>query len=446
MGNVGLMYAIRPVAEVGAMRRNISVLGLGYVGLPVATTFAREGFEVIGFDIDVGRVQELSRGQDRTREVESEALRAPGLRFSSAPEDLCAADFHIVTVPTPIDASKTPDLEPLKSASTAIGRVLKRGDIVVYESTVYPGVTEDVCIPLLEKISGLQWKTDFNVGYSPERINPGDRERRFDNILKIVSADTPEALDIIDRTYRSVVQAGTHRAPSIRVAEFAKVLENTQRDVNIALINEVALIGDRLGVDTQDVLQAAGTKWNFLPFRPGLVGGHSQSGSIRSTSPTRPRRLATIRTSSSPVADVNDSMGFVCRQPCPTRSIMRSSGRGPRLVTLLGVTFKENVPDIRNTRVVDIARELKGFGFEVQLHDPMADGDLLNHEYGLSLTALDRLKPADAVVLSVAHRSYRDGGWGLVGSLLEPAGGFVADIPAVLDRATTPPGVTLWRL
>ena len=439
-----LTYATKPVAEVGAMRRNISVLGLGYVGLPVATTFARAGFEVIGFDIDVRRVQELSQGHDRTREVESEALRAPGLRFSSAPEDLRAADFHIVTVPTPIDASKTPDLEPLKSASTAIGRVLKRGDIVVYESTVYPGVTEDVCIPLLEKISGLQWKTDFNVGYSPERINPGDRERRFDNILKIVSADTPEALDIIDSTYRSVVQAGTHRAPSIRVAEFAKVLENTQRDVNIALINEVALICDRLGVDTQDVLQAAGTKWNFLPFRPGLVGGHCIGvdpfyiAYKAEAVGYHPHVIQSGRR-------VNDSMGFYVANRV-ARSIMRRTGRPPRLVTLLGVTFKEDVPDIRNTRVVDIARELKEFGIEVQLHDPMADGDLLNHEYGLSLTALDGLKPADAVVLSVAHRSYRDGGWGLVSSLLKPAGGFVADIPAVLDRATAPPGVTLWRL
>ena len=215
------------------MLRRISVLGLGYVGLPVATAFSRAGFQVVGFDIDARRVAELSQGHDRTREVESDALHAPGLRFSSTAEDLRAADFHIVTVPTPIDASKTPDLEPLRRASAAIGGVLKRGDIVVYESTVYPGVTEDVCIPVLEKVSGLKWKADFNVGYSPERINPGDRERRFDNILKIVSADTPETLDIVDSTYRSVVQAGTHRAPSIRVAEFAKVLENTQRDVTL---------------------------------------------------------------------------------------------------------------------------------------------------------------------------------------------------------------------
>ncbi len=426
------------------MLRRISVLGLGYVGLPVASAFGRAGFQVVGFDIDARRVAELSQGEDRTREVEADLLRAPGLRFSSRPEDLGTADFHIVTVPTPIDASKTPDLEPLKRASATIGGVLKRGDIVVYESTVYPGVTEDVCIPVLEKTSGLTWKTDFNVGYSPERINPGDRERRFDNILKIVSADTPDTLDIVDRTYRSVVKAGTHRAPSIRVAEFAKVLENTQRDVNIALINEVALICDRLDIDTQDVLQAAGTKWNFLPFKPGLVGGHCigvdpfyiahKAESVG----YHPHVIQSGRR-------VNDSMGFYVANRV-ARSIMRSAGNGRPVVTLLGVTFKENVPDIRNTRVVDIARELQDFGIAVQLHDPMADGELLKHEYGLSLTPLDRLQPADAVVLSVAHRSYRDGGWNLVRPLLKPAGGFVADIPAALDRATTPAGVTLWRL
>lgn len=426
------------------MSRHISVLGLGYVGLPVATTFARAGFQVVGFDIDARRVSELARGHDRTNEVEDAALGSPCLHFSSASDDLRRADFHIVTVPTPIDASKTPDLEPLRQASTTLGRALKRGDIVVYESTVYPGVTEEVCIPVLEQASGLKWKADFNVGYSPERINPGDRERRFDNILKIVSADTPEALDIIDQTYRAVVRAGTHRAPSIRVAEFAKVLENTQRDVNIALINEVALICDRLNIDTQDVLQAAGTKWNFLPFRPGLVGGHCIGvdpfyiAYKAEAVGYHPHVIQSGRR-------VNDSMGFYVANRV-ARSIMRSAGSGRPLVTLLGVTFKENVPDIRNTRVVDIASELKDFGIAVQLHDPMADGDLLKREYDLDLTPLDRLKPADAVVLSVAHRAYRDGGWGLVGPLLKPGGGFVADIPAVLERAATPDGVTLWRL
>ncbi|MDI1284429.1 MAG: nucleotide sugar dehydrogenase [Reyranella sp.] len=426
------------------MRRRISVLGLGYVGLPVATAFGCAGFEVVGFDIDARRISELAQGHDRTHEVESEAVRASGIRFTSVPEDLRAADFHIVTVPTPIDVSKTPDLEPLKRASATIGGALKRGDIVIYESTVYPGVTEEICIPVLELASGLKWKADFNVGYSPERINPGDRQHRFENILKIVAADTPEALDIVDETYRSVVKAGTHRAPSIRVAEFAKVLENTQRDVNIALINEVALICDRLGVDTQDVLKAAGTKWNFLPFRPGLVGGHCIGvdpfyiAHKAESAGYHPHVILSGRR-------VNDSMGIYVANRV-ARNIMRSFASSRPVVTLLGVTFKENVPDIRNTRVVDIANELKEFGITVQLHDPMADGEMLKHEYGLALTALDKLQPADAVVLSVAHNSYRDGGWELVRPLLKPDGGFVADIPAILDRPKTPAGVTLWRL
>ncbi|MCX7360668.1 MAG: nucleotide sugar dehydrogenase [Alphaproteobacteria bacterium] len=427
------------------MNRRISVIGLGYVGLPVAATFARAGISVVAFDIDARRIAELLAGHDRTGEVEPAALKAPGLHFTSDAGRLGAADFHIVTVPTPIDASKQPDLEPLRKASATIGKQLKRGDIVVYESTVYPGVTEDVCVPVLEKVSGLKWKTDFNVGYSPERINPGDKERRFDNILKIVSGDTPETLDIVDAVYRSVVTAGTHRAATIRVAEFAKVLENTQRDINIALINEIALICDRLGVDTQDVLTAAGTKWNFLPFRPGLVGGHCIGvdpfyiAHKAEEVGYHPHVIHSGRR-------VNDGMGVHVANRV-ARNVMRRAGTGGRpVVTVLGVTFKENVPDIRNTRVVDIVRELEDFGIVVQLHDPMADGDLLHEEYALSLTPLDRLKPADAVVLAVAHRPYREGGWTLVRPLLKPDGGFVADVPSLLDRATTPPGITLWRL
>ncbi len=424
--------------------RRISILGLGYVGLPAAAAFARTRAPVLGFDIDPKRIAELLRGFDRTGEVERRSLLVDGLKFSSSAEDLKTADFHIVTVPTPIDAGKQPDLKPLKDASAMLGGILKQGDIVVYESTVYPGVTEEICIPLLEQSSGLRWRSGFNVGYSPERINPGDRERRFETILKVVSADTPETLEIIDAVYRSVVRAGTHRAPSIRVAEFAKVLENTQRDVNIALINEVALICDRLGVDTRDVLDAAGTKWNFLPFRPGLVGGHCigvdpfyiahKAESVG----YHPEVIHSGRR-------VNDGMGvYVANRVA--RNLMRGRGNGRPLVTVLGVTFKENVPDIRNTRVVDIVRELADFGIVVQLHDPMADSDLLQSEYGLSLTTFDELKPADAVVLAVAHRDYRDGGWGLVKPLLKPPGGFVADVPALLDRATAPAGITLWRL
>jgi UDP-N-acetyl-D-glucosamine/UDP-N-acetyl-D-galactosamine dehydrogenase len=424
--------------------RKISVIGLGYVGLPAAAAFARSGIPVVGFDIDQRRISELSKGYDRTGEVTETGLATDRLCFSASPNDLRKADFHIVTVPTPIDAGKQPDLRPLREASAMLGGILKHGDIVVYESTVYPGVTEDVCIPVLETASGLRWKADFNVGYSPERINPGDRNHRFETILKVVSADTPETLDIVDRVYSSVVRAGTHRAPSIRIAEFAKVLENTQRDINIALINEVALICDRLDVDTQDVLAAAGTKWNFLPFRPGLVGGHCigvdpfyiahKAESVG----YHPHVIHSGRR-------VNDSMGvYVANRVA--RSIMRGSGNGRPRVTVLGVTFKENVPDIRNTRVVDIARELADFGVAVQLHDPIADGGLLHEEYGLSLTAFDRLEPADAVVVAVAHHAYRTGGWPLVQKLLKSGTGFVADVPALLDRDTKPNEVVLWRL
>ena len=426
------------------MNRRISVIGLGYVGLPVAATLAKAGQPVVAFDIDARRIGELRGGHDRTGEVEPTALKTSALKFTSNPQDLRTADFHIVTVPTPIDASKQPDLEPLRKASATIGGILKKGDIVVYESTVYPGVTEDVCVPVLEKVSGLKWKTDFNVGYSPERINPGDKERRFDNILKIVSGDTPQTLDIVDAVYKSVVIAGTHRAASIKIAEFAKVLENTQRDVNIALINEIALICDRLGVDTQDVLKAAGTKWNFLPFRPGLVGGHCIGvdpfyiAHKAEEMGYHPHVIHSGRR-------VTDGMGVHVANRVARNIMRRATGERP-IVTVLGVTFKENVPDIRNTRVVDIVRELEDFGITVQLHDPEADGDLLKEEYGLALTPLDRLKPADAIVVAVAHKPYREGGWMLLRPLLKPMGGFVADVPALLDRKSIPAGVTLWRL
>ena len=430
--------------KAGMHPRIVAVIGLGYVGLPVAVAFGRMGQSVIGFDTSARRISEISQGIDRTGEVRSADLCAKSLRFTKDAQELRSADFFIITVPTPIDASKQPDLGPLRLASATIGQALKKGDIVVYESTVFPGVTEDVCIPILEKSSGLKWKTDFNVGYSPERINPGDRERRFDNILKVVSGDTAETLDIIDSVYKSVVTAGTHRAPSIRVAEFAKVLENTQRDINIALINEVALISDRLGIDTRDVLDAAGTKWNFLPFKPGLVGGHCIGvdpfyiAHKAEEVGYHPHVIHSGRR-------VNDSMGVYVGNRV-ARSIMRHAGNGRPIVTVLGVTFKENVPDIRNTRVVDIVRELEDFGIAVQLHDPEADGGLLQEEHQLALTPLDKLQPADAVVLAVAHASYRTGGWNLVKQLLKPAGGFVADVPALLDRGSTPHGVRLWRL
>jgi UDP-N-acetyl-D-glucosamine/UDP-N-acetyl-D-galactosamine dehydrogenase len=425
------------------MNRRISVIGLGYVGLPVATSFARNGAPIVAFDIDSRRIAELASGHDRTGAITRESLSAKGLNFTTCTADLRQADFHIVTVPTPIDASKQPNLDPLRRASTIIAAALKKGDIVVYESTVYPGVTEDVCVPLLEQASGLKWKTDFNVAYSPERINPGDKERRFENILKVVSADTPETLDIVDELYRTVVTAGTHRAPSIRIAEFAKVLENTQRDINIALVNEIALICDRLGLDTRDVLKAAGTKWNFLPFQPGLVGGHCIGvdpfyiAHKAEEVGYHPHVIHSGRR-------VNDGMGIYVANRV-ARSIMRRVPNGRPIVTVLGAAFKENVPDIRNTRVIDIVRELEDFGITVQLHDPEADGDLLFEQYGLQLMPFEALKPADALVIAVAHRAYCEAGWKLVASLIKPDA-FVADVPALLDRTLKPNGVSLWRL
>lgn len=424
--------------------RRISVIGLGYVGLPVAAAFARSGVPTVGFDISATRVAELTAGHDRTHEVAATDLALPDLSFTTDPADLKSADFHIVTVPTPTDASNRPDLSPLHKASQTVGRHLKKGDIVVYESTVYPGVTESECVPILERESGLTWQSDFSVAYSPERINPGDRQRRFETILKVVSADTPATLDIVDAVYRSVVTAGTYRAASIKVAEAAKAVENTQRDLNIALINELALIFDRLEIDTRDVLKAAGTKWNFLPFRPGLVGGHcigvdpfylthvAESVGYNSRVILAGRR-------------VNDGMGLYVANRV-VRNLMRRGWNGRPVVTVLGFTFKENVPDVRNTRVADIVRELRNFGILAQVHDPEADPDEVRRVYGFELKALDTLTPADAVVLAVAHKPYVDAGWGLVRRLLKNESGFVADVQGMLDRSARPADITLWRL
>jgi UDP-N-acetyl-D-galactosamine dehydrogenase len=427
-----------------AHNRRISVVGLGYVGLPVAAAFARAGVPTVGFDIADARVRELKAGHDRTKEVDAADLKSPCLRFTTDPADLKDADFHIITVPTPTDSSNRPDLTPLRAASETVGRQLKKGDIVVYESTVYPGVTEGECVPILERQSGLGWKSGFNVGYSPERINPGDRQRRFETILKVISADTPATLDIVEAVYGSVVTAGTYRAASIKVAEAAKAVENTQRDLNIALVNELALIFDRLDIDTRDVLAAAGTKWNFLPFRPGLVGGHcigvdpfylthvAESVGYNSRVILAGRR-------------VNDGMGLYVANRI-VRNLMRRGWNGRPVVTILGFTFKENVPDVRNTRVADIVGELRNFGISAQVHDPQADAAEVRNAYGLELKPLDAMAPADAVVLAVAHKPYVEAGWALIRRLLKNESGFVADVQAVLDRATRPADITLWRL
>jgi UDP-N-acetyl-D-galactosamine dehydrogenase len=425
--------------------RTISVTGLGYVGLPVAAAFARSGVPVIAYDIDEERIGELREGQDRTRSVEAEDLAAPTLILTSEAPALAGADFHIVTVPTPVDKHRRPDLGHLHAASRTLGRHLKRGDIVVYESTVYPGVTEEECVPKLEETSGLKWKTDFHVGYSPERINPGDRERRFETILKIVAADSPETLALVDRVYRSVVTAGTYLAPSIKVAEAAKAVENTQRDLNIALMNELALIFDRLGIDTRDVLDAAGTKWNFLKFHPGLVGGHCTG--------IDPFYLTHVAESVGYPAQViqagrrtNDEMGFhVARQV--VRNVMQTkSTDGSPVVTVLGATFKGDVPDVRNTRVCDIIRELENFGIRPQVHDPLADAAELKRDYGVALLPLDKLEPAHALVIAVRHSAFVQGGWPLALRLLHPGPGFIADLFGILDRQQKPDRITLWRL
>lgn len=384
----------------------IAIIGLGYVGLPLAVEFGKIR-SVIGFDIDPERIAQLQRGHDRTLEVEADELRqAPQLRFTTDPADLRAATIYIVTVPTPIDVHKRPDLTPLLKASETVGKALKPGDIVVYESTVYPGATEEDCVPVLEKFSGLRFNQDFFCGYSPERINPGDKSHRLPDIKKVTSGSTPAAAEAVDSLYREIITAGTHLAPSIRVAEAAKVIENTQRDVNIALINELAILFNTLGLDTSAVLEAAGTKWNFLPFKPGLVGGHcigvdpyylthkaQQVGH-------HPEMILAGRR-------INDGMGaYVAGQMIKAMLKKGVVVQGAR-VLVMGLTFKENCPDLRNTRVIDVINELKEYGLIVDVHDPWADAECARHEYGLELTLEPAHQTYDGIVLAVAHREFR---------------------------------------
>jgi UDP-N-acetyl-D-glucosamine/UDP-N-acetyl-D-galactosamine dehydrogenase len=424
-------------------RRKIAVIGLGYVGLPVAVAFAREGFTVTGFDIDALRVRELEQGQDRTREVEASDLDHPSLKFTRDADALRASDFFIVTVPTPIDGARQPDLRAMFEASRLVGNALKKGDIVVYESTVYPGAVEEECVPILERSSGLKVGADFNVGYSPERINPGDKQHRLESIMKVVSAQNPETLDVVAGVYGSVVKAGIHRAPSIRVAEAAKVIENTQRDLNIAFMNELSLIFQALEIDTGDVLAAARTKWNFLPFQPGLVGGHC-IGVDPYYLTYRAERAGYHPEVILAGRRINDGMGQRIAKEC-VRGLLRRKGAGG-IVTILGLTFKEDVPDTRNSRVVDIVRELESFGLQVQVHDPLANPDDAKHEYGLTITELGALRPADAVILAVAHGNYIEGGWPLIQKLLIGGSGLVFDVKMKLDRSSKPDGIELWRL
>ena len=425
--------------------RKISVIGLGYVGLPVAVAFGTGNEQTVAFDINKNRIAQLRAGHDATGEVDAPELAAANLLLTDNAADLAQADFHIVTVPTPIDQANLPDLSPLRSASKTVGAILKKGDIVVYESTVYPGATEDVCVPILEAQSGLKAGIDFTVGYSPERINPGDREHRFTTITKVVSGQTPETLEIVAAVYGSVVTAGIHKAPTIKAAEAAKVIENTQRDLNIALMNELSLIFDRAGIDTSDVLAAAGTKWNFLRFTPGLVGGHC-IGVDPYYLTHKAEELGYYPQVILAGRRINDGMGEVVANKV-IRAILRKGGVVKPTVTVLGLTFKENVPDIRNTRVIDIIRELEDAGITVQVHDAMADADEVAHEFGgLKLSTFEDLKPADAVVMAVSHRDYVRGGWPLVQNMLADGKGFVADVRAMLPREDRPDGIDLWRL
>lgn len=384
----------------------IAIIGLGYVGLPLAVEFGKQ-LPVVGFDIQQKRIQELKSGQDHTLEVSPEELKqAMQLTYSANLGDLNSCNFFIVTVPTPIDEFKQPDLTPLIKASTSIGKVLKKGDVVVYESTVYPGATEEACIPVLEQVSGLKFNQDFFAGYSPERINPGDKLHRVTNILKVTSGSTPEVADFVDAVYQLIVTAGTHKAPSIKVAEAAKVIENTQRDVNIALINELAVIFNKLGIDTEAVLQAAGTKWNFLPFRPGLVGGHcigvdpyylthkAQSLGLHPEIILAARRL-------------NDRMGeYVATQLIKEMVKQRIQVVGSRIL-VMGLSFKENCPDIRNTKIVDMVKALKEYDLDLDIYDPWVDPLDAAKEYGIDPVSSLAYCKYDAIVLAVAHDQFK---------------------------------------
>ncbi len=424
--------------------RKIAVIGLGYVGLPVAVAFARSGVKVIGFDINARRIEELRSGHDWTREVEAGELANRMLRLENDSAHLKEADFFIVTVPTPIDGANRPDLGALLAASDTVGHALRKDAIVVYESTVYPGAIEEVCVPVLGRVSKLRAGHDFTVGYSPERINPGDKAHRFETIKKVVSGQDARTLDIVANVYGSVVTAGIHRAPSIKVAEAAKVIENTQRDLNIAFMNELSAIFQELGIDTGDVLAAAATKWNFQNYYPGLVGGHC-IGVDPYYLTYRAEKAGYDPEVILAGRRINDGVGERIAREC-IRRLSRRETSGAAIVTILGMTFKENVPDTRNSKVFDIVRELGSSGIAVQVHDPLAMSEDTERDYGVALTPFAALKAADAVILAVAHDEYVAGGWTLVTRLLKDGRGIVLDVKSKLDRAQRPNDIDLWRL
>ncbi|MEK0085300.1 nucleotide sugar dehydrogenase [Benzoatithermus flavus] len=426
------------------MLEKIAVIGLGYVGLPVAVGLARAHGKVTGFDIKPERVEALRRGEDATREFAPKELEGLDLLYTTDPADLAGCTCFIVTVPTPIDHNRQPDLTPLRKACVTIGSVLQKGALVVFESTVYPGVTEEVCGPWLAQASGLVQGVDFALGYSPERINPGDKEHRLETITKIIAASDPQSLGRLEALYGPVIRAGLHKAPSIKVAEAAKVIENTQRDLNIALMNELALICDRLGIRTHDVLEAAATKWNFLRFSPGLVGGHCigvdpyyLTAKAESLGYHPEVILAGRR--------INDGMGAFVAQKLVKCLIQADVPVRRARVGILGLTFKENVPDLRNSRVPDIVKELASFGIAAMVHDPLADPHEAEEEYGLELTPLERFRELDALVLAVPHRVYLEQGTDALVALLTRSG-ILIDVKSALRPEALPESLAYWSL
>jgi UDP-N-acetyl-D-galactosamine dehydrogenase len=422
------MLSMRNIAD-----SQLAIIGLGYVGLPLAVEFGKH-YPTLGFDINQARISELNKGEDHTLEVSSEELKqADKLSYSSNLDDLRRANVYIVTVPTPIDKHRQPDLTPLIKASETLGKVIKAGDVVIYESTVYPGATEEDCIPVIERVSGLKYNVDFFAGYSPERINPGDKEHRVTTIKKVTSGSTPDIAEFVDKLYGSIITAGTYKASSIRVAEAAKVIENTQRDLNIALINELAVIFNKLGIDTEEVLLAAGTKWNFLPFRPGLVGGHcigvdpyylthkAQAIGYHPEVILAGRRI-------------NDSMGRYVVSELVKAMVKRRVHVAGAKVLVMGLTFKENCPDIRNTKVVDILAELKEYGVEADVFDPWVDTAEAQHEYGITLVQQPEQGSYDAVILAVGHKQFRDLGAEGIRAYSKPSG-VLYDLKYVLSAA-----------
>ena len=426
------------------MERGFAVVGLGYVGLPVALALAQNFSPVIGFDISARRIAALREGRDATGEVAAAALRTTGLHLTDAPDALSAASFIIVTVPTPIDADRRPDLRPLSEACALIGPWLSPGAVIVFESTVYPGLTREVCGPLLARASGLTQGVDFKLGYSPERINPGDKQHRLETIVKIVAGEDPETLERVAAVYQRIVPAGLHRAASIEIAEAAKVIENTQRDLNIALMNELAIIFDRLGIPTREVLSAAGTKWNFLPFTPGLVGGHCIGvdpyylTARAEAAGYYPQVILSGRR-------INDGMGgFIAQRLVKLLIAAERPIKGAR-IGIVGLTFKENVPDLRNSRVPDIVAELHDFGITARVADPLADPNEARREYGIELVPFDHFCGLDGLILAVPHRILAKAGWERLFAALVPGGVFI-DVKSVIARDQAPPQLHYWSL